>query len=251
MSLLVQRSEGILRITLDRPEKRNAITISMWNELERTLTGLDPDDSVLVLSGAGGTFSAGSDVTEFLDPSYDIAAGIESTHVAVAAVAALGIPSIAVVDGVAAGSALNLALSCDFVLASDRATFSEIFARRGLSVDTGASWILPRLIGQRRANEMLLLGDAIDAKTALEWGLITSVVASENLETGAEQLAERLRAVPRRATSGTLGLLAETWNRNLPGALSAEAENQLFVLGSPETQELVNAFTAKREEGTQ
>lgn len=245
MSLRVERSAGVLRITFDRPEKRNAITIAMWNEIEATLAEPRAEDSVVVLSGAGGTFSAGSDVTEFLDPSCDIAAGIASTHRAVAAIASLGIPSVAIVDGVAAGSALNLALACDLVIASERASFTQVFAKRGLSPDSGASWLLPRLIGQRRAAEMLMLGDPVDAATALEWGLINRVVPTEVLDAEARRLTERLCAVPRAAMSGTRMLLADTWDRDLAEALEAEAENQLQVLGSPDTKELVRAFTTK------
>lgn len=247
MSLRVDRGGEVLRITFDRPEKRNAVSIAMWTELERVLTDLDAQDGVLVLSGSGGVFSAGSDVSEFLDPACDIAAGIASTHRAVAAIAELGIPSVAVVDGVAAGSALNLALACDFVVASEEATFSEIFSRRGLSVDSGASWLVPRLVGQRRASELLLLGDTIDARTALAWGLISRVVARDALADESERLVERLRSVPRPAMSGTRRLLAATWDHSLTEALAAEAENQLAVLDSPQTQELVGAFTTKRD----
>jgi 2-(1,2-epoxy-1,2-dihydrophenyl)acetyl-CoA isomerase len=250
VSLRVERGGEVLRITFDRPEKRNAVSIAMWTELEGVLADLDPQDGVLVLAGAGGVFSAGSDVSEFLDPACDIAAGIESTHRAVAAIAGLAIPSVAVVDGVAAGSALNLALACDFVVASEEATFSEIFARRGLSVDSGASWLVPRLVGQRRASELLLLGDVVDASTALEWGLISRVVPRAELADAAELLVDRLRAVPRPAMSGTRRLLAATWGHSLTEALDAEAANQLLVLTSPQTQELVGAFTTKRGAST-
>lgn len=248
MSLRVERSDGTLRITFDRPEKRNAITIAMWFEIEQTLTDLAADDAVVVISGAGGTFSAGSDVTEFLDPSRDIAAGIASTHAAIAAIASIGIPSIAVIDGVAAGSALNLALACDLVIASDRASLVQIFAKRGLSPDSGASWLLPRLIGQRRATELLMLADPLDAATALQWGLINRVVPAADLAIEAARLVERIRAVPPTAMRGTRALLAATWDRSLSEALAAEAENQLLVLASPETEGLVTAFTTHRKD---
>lgn len=250
MSVVVTRADGVVTVTLDRPEKRNAVTIAMWAQLESALADLREDDAVLVLTGSGGTFSSGSDVSEFLDPDYDIAAGIDSTHRVVAAVAALPIPSVAVVDGIAAGSALNLALACDLVVASDRATFCEIFAQRGLSVDSGASWLVPRLVGERRARQLLLLADRLDAATALDWGLITAVVPTEQLGSEAERYAERLRAVPPAASRSIRELIAGTWSRPLSEALDAEAANQLTVLGAGRTQDLVNAFTNRRKDST-
>lgn len=248
MSVVVTREGGVVTLTLDRPEKRNAVTIAMWAQLESALADIRDDDAVLILTGSGGTFSSGSDVSEFLDPDYDIAAGIDSTHRVVAAVASLPIPSVAVVDGIAAGSALNLALACDLVVASDRATFCEIFAQRGLSVDSGASWLVPRLVGERRARQLLLLADKLDAATALEWGLITAVVPTESLQEQAQRYAERLAAVPPAASRSIRALISESWQRTLPESLSAEAERQLAVLGAGETHALITAFTDRRKD---
>ena len=102
MSVRVSRDAGVLTVLLDRPEKRNAVSIAMWATLETTLRNLDPEDEVLVVRGAGGAFSSGSDVREFSDPACDVRAGIETTHRAIESLAALAIPSIAVVDGIAA-----------------------------------------------------------------------------------------------------------------------------------------------------
>lgn len=248
MSVVTARADGVLTITLDRPEKRNAVSIRMWEQLETAVRDLEPADEVLVLRGAAGTFSSGSDVREFLDPACDIRAGIASTHRAIAALHDVGIGSIAVVEGIAAGSALSLALSCDVVLAGPQASFCAIFARRGLAVDSGTSWLLPRLVGERRARELVLLGEPVDAATALQWGLITAVAPTPELASLVADYVSRMRAIPSVTHRANKALLAATWDRTLRQALDAEMAAQLEVLGADQTREAIAAFTDRRKE---
>jgi 2-(1,2-epoxy-1,2-dihydrophenyl)acetyl-CoA isomerase len=250
MSLRAERADGILTITLDRPEKRNAVTIAMWEELERLLTAVAPEDGVIILTGAGGTFSSGSDVSEFLAQDKDIRAGIEATHRVITAVVGSPVPTLARVDGLAAGSALNLALACDLVVATPAAQFSEIFVRRGLTLDSGASWLLPRLVGDRRARWMALTGEAVGAAAALDWGLISEVVEPARLAHRVAELARHLAAIPRAASRSTRRLLGASWQRTLGEALTAEAESQLAVLDDLETRSHVARFGRAQEGGS-
>nr|WP_283095502.1 enoyl-CoA hydratase/isomerase family protein [Nocardioides alcanivorans] len=149
MTVRIDRAAGVTTITIDRPEKRNAMTDEMWAQMEGHLTSLDPggEDRVLVLTGTGGAFCGGSDVAGLLDDLPSLPGRIDVSNRCVLAVHELPIPTIAKIDGIAAGSGLNLALACDLVHVSERARFAQLFIHIGLSLDSGASWLLPRLVG--------------------------------------------------------------------------------------------------------
>ncbi|SOD71814.1 enoyl-CoA hydratase [Jatrophihabitans sp. GAS493] len=245
----VRRSGDVVTITLNRPAKRNAMTDEMWQRLELTLTELQNDTSarVVVLAGAGGAFCGGSDVTGLLDDLDALPERMRVSNRCVQAVHDLPIPTIALVDGVAAGSGVNLALACDFVLATDRAQFAQLFIRRGLSLDSGASWLLPRLVGDRRARQLALLGDALDAPTALAWGMVNEVVEPQHLATATAALVDRLCRCAPRAVAGTKALLNQAWEVPLAEALEAEITNQVTVINSPEAQASISAFRRKSD----
>lgn len=247
MSVRHELLDGVLRITLDRPEKLNAMTDEMWSTLRGVLETAEGDDAVrvVVLSGAGGAFCAGSDVGGLLGDPDALAERMRISNACVLAVHQLRVPTVAVVDGVAAGSGANLALGCDFVLASDRARFLQVFIRRGLSLDSGASWLLPRLVGHRRAVQLSLLGDDLDAATALAWGAVTAVVPTETLTEATSDLAARLAAASPAALAGTKRLLTGAWETSLAEALEAEITNQLAVIASPEATRAITDFNRR------
>ena len=177
-TLIVERSAGILTVTLNRPKRLNAAPMQMWRELTEVFTQARqrPEDRVVVVTGAGGAFCAGADLS---DP--DLEGSSQASYMRIVGDAALALhrlpqPSIAKVDGVAVGAGCNLAFGCDLVVASSEARFSEIFARRGLSLDFGGTWLLPRRVGLHKAKELAFFGDILSAAEAAEFGLVNRVV---------------------------------------------------------------------------
>ncbi|HEX5404519.1 MAG TPA: enoyl-CoA hydratase-related protein [Pseudonocardiaceae bacterium] len=241
MTVHVDRRADIVTITLDRPDKLNAMTDPMWQELDSALRDIG-SARVLVLTGAGGAFCAGSDVGGLLGADTPMGDRIRLMNRVVHRLHELPIPTVARVDGVAAGAGANLALLCDFVLASDRSRFMELFIRRALSLDSGASWLLPRLVGDRRARELAMLGDTVGAADARRYGLINRVVPVDDLDAEVDALTERLARLPAAALRGTKQLLLASWDSTLAEALEAETVNQLAVLDTPETQETITGF---------
>ena len=207
---IVEREGGLVTVTLNRPQRKNAISTAMWNELDAIVSELavTPGDRALVLKGAEGNFSAGADLSgeesngltghgpQLVLHEMRIVGGI------IGRLKGLPIPTVAAVDGVAVGVALGIALACDLVIATDRARFMEVFVKRGLALDGGTSWTLPRLVGPRRAKQMAFFGETVDAATALEWGLINEVVSPEELDATAAAWGHRLAPDrPRRSAS--------------------------------------------------
>ncbi|TDD40187.1 enoyl-CoA hydratase [Actinomadura sp. KC06] len=244
MSVDVVRDRGITEITLNRPAKRNAMTDAMWSALDEILADLD-DIRVLIVTGAGGSFCGGSDVSGLLDDPGSLPDRIAVSNRCVLAMRELPVPTIAKVGGPAAGAGANLALACDFVLAAEDAYFAQLFVHRGLSVDSGASWLLPRLVGERRARELCLLGDRVGAEAALDIGMITQVTSPSGLDAAVTDLADRLLALSPAALSGTKRMLNQTWRTTFAEALDAEAANQLQIIQTPEAHTAINAFNAR------
>ena len=169
-TLEVLRQDGIVTVTMNRPSKKNAANGTMWAELKQTFleVGSNPDDRVMVLTGAGGEFCSGADLSGGSaqpDRLHPLSSMRNITEVCMA-LARIPQPTIAKVRGVAVGAGCNMALICDLVVASDTARFSEIFAKRGLSLDFGGSWVLPRRVGMHRAKELALLAEIIGAQEA-------------------------------------------------------------------------------------
>jgi 2-(1,2-epoxy-1,2-dihydrophenyl)acetyl-CoA isomerase len=247
MTVRHELRDGVLSITLDRPEKLNAMTDEMWSTLRDLLAAAGSDDTVRVvtLAGAGGAFCAGSDVGGLLGEPDALPDRMRVSNACVLAVHRMRVPTVAVVDGIAAGSGANLALGCDFVLASDRARFLQLFIRRGLSLDSGASWLLPRLVGDRRAARLALLGDELDATTALEWGAVTSVVPEAELAGATAALVGRLVRASALALAGSKHLLRDAWDSSLADALEAEIANQVEVISSPAATAAIQAFNGR------
>jgi 2-(1,2-epoxy-1,2-dihydrophenyl)acetyl-CoA isomerase len=248
--LLVERDGGVVRLTLNRPEALNAITGPMWGRLGEIFreVATNPDDRVLVVAGAGKGFCAGVDLAHMGVPR-DTGGRLEYMRVMGRAAQALHDipkPTVAAVNGVAAGAGANLAFGCDLVIAADTARFSEIFVQRGVSIDFGGSWILPRRIGLHRAKELTFLAEVIDAAEAERIGLVNRVVAAAQLDDAVAAVTDRLLQMAPVALAQTKRLLDQSATRSLAEALDAEAAAQVVNLATDDAVEAVRAFREKR-----
>ena len=249
-TLKVDRSGGVLTITLNRPEKKNAINGAMWTELLATLrdAAVDREVRVVVLTGAGGAFCSGADLSpggrdegkHQLERMRDVADVCLALH-------HLPKPIIAKVGGVAAGAGCNMALGCDLIVASEDARFSEIFARRGLTIDFGGSWLLPRLIGLHKAKELAFFADIISAKEAEAFGLVNRVVPAGELDAFVDDWAQKLATGPPIALAQTKRLLNNSMSVTMEEALDDEGAAQTVNFGTADTAEAMAAFLGKRD----
>jgi enoyl-CoA hydratase/carnithine racemase len=253
-TLRVARDDGVVTLTLDRPQKKNAIDGRMWHELLEVFEEVTErrDDRVLVITGAGDGFCSGADLTDASGADAVTGVGGSIEQMRLVGRCALRLhelpkPTIAAVNGVAAGAGCNLALGCDLVIASAAARFSEIFSRRGLVVDFGGSWILPRLIGLHRAKELVFLADTLDAGQAAELGLVNRVVPADRLAAEVDLLARRLAAMPPVQLSVSKRLLNQSGSVTMAEALESEAVAQSLMFRSADTAEALLAFAQKRE----
>ena len=248
-TLLVTRPhEAVLEVTLNRPAKKNAINAEMWAELSEVLRHARDERSVrvLVLGGAGGAFCSGADLSGTNLSGSDTLTRMRSINEVALLLHNLPKPTIAKVSGIAAGAGCNMALGCDIIIASTSARFSEIFVRRGLSVDFGGSFLLPRLIGMHKAKELALTGEIIDAARAEEIGLVNRVVAEAELDGVVAEMAERLADGPPIAMGLTKALLNESLGRSMEEALEAEAMSQTINGRTADAREAISAFLEKR-----
>jgi 2-(1,2-epoxy-1,2-dihydrophenyl)acetyl-CoA isomerase len=249
-TLVVGREAGVVTITLDRPEKKNAINGAMWEELLATFQEIASSsaDRCVVITGSGGAFCSGADLSDGGgdDRPHQLAA-MRAVNRVCLALHDLPQPTIAKVGGVAAGAGANLAFGCDLVVASEDARFSEIFARRGLSVDFGGTWLLPRLIGLHRAKELAFFADIISAKEANELGLVNRLVPAAQLDDFVDEWARRLSAGAPIAVAQTKQMLNRAFEVTLEQALEAEGWAQTVNFGTQDTAEAITAFLEKRD----
>ncbi len=253
MSWLLTTDDGEIRtLTFDRPERKNAVPPEGWVVLRDAFIDFEKSEArVLIVTGAGGEFCAGAD----LDRSRS-AMGESVTHrhrrmknvgEAASTLHRTNKPTIAAVDGVAVGAGMNLALGCDVVIASTRARFSEIFVRRGLTVDFGGTWLLPRIVGLQRAKELALSGRIVEAEEALAIGLVVELVPSDQLADRAQNMAQGfLEGAPIAQMFAKQGLDA-SFESSFAESLSWEGQSQAIAMGTADVQEGMAAFLEKRE----
>ena len=252
-TILVEREGGVVSITLNRPEKKNAGNGQLWRELRAALSELayERDARVLVLTGAGGAFSSGADITDpnglSGDPEDTGLVRMRFMHEAMLALHEFPKPTIAKIRGVATGAGLSLALGCDLTVASDGARLSGIFHRRALSVDGGASWLLPRLVGLHKAKEIVYFAEMYGAEEAASMGLINRVVPDAELDAFVEDWARRLAEGPTVAFSMTKKLLDGSASVTMAQALEDEARCQVVNFYTDDTGEALSAFAEKRQ----
>jgi enoyl-CoA hydratase/carnithine racemase len=245
--LLTSDRDGVRTLTLNRPERKNALNAQLWVELADALRAAkrDHDLRALVLTGAGGAFCSGADigVPEDVHPRYKLD---RLTDVALT-LHELAVPTIAKVTGIAVGAGWNLALGCDLVVATPESRFCQIFAKRGLSVDLGGSWLLPKLVGLQQAKRLVLLADMIDAEEAHALGLVTWVKPADEVDAFVDELAGRLAAGPPYALAQSKALLNDGANATLREALANEARAQPGNFATADSREAYAAFAAKRD----
>ena len=254
-------SEGaVTTVTIDRPRRKNACTPDMWAALRHGFRGIAESQArVVVLTGAGGDFCAGADV----GPSDNEPAGGDQAggdqpprhrmdHMRDIADTVMAIhdcprPVIAKVDGVAVGAGFGLALAADMVWCSERARFSLIFAKRGLSLDFGTSWLLPKRVGLHEAKRLAFTADIIGAARAAELGIVNEVVPADELDNTVDELAAAIAAGPPIALAGSKRYLNNASNISLFQALEAEALGQGVNFATRDTKEAMRAFIEKRD----
>ncbi|WP_295524961.1 enoyl-CoA hydratase-related protein [uncultured Pseudacidovorax sp.] len=248
--LLLSREGAVAILRFNRPRTVNAIDVPMAQAFLAAVRGLaaDPGVRALLLCGEGKGFMAGGDLGVLsADPQGGAAALIGPLHEALQLLATLDLPVVAQVHGVAAGAGLSLMLQADFVLAAKGTRFNLAYVNIGASCDVGASWALPRWVGLRRALEIALLGDMLDAEAAERMGLINRVVEPDALPAEALALAQRLAAGPTRALGQLRRLLRGSVERDLPAQLAAEEAAFQACAATADFREGVDAFFARRK----
>ncbi|GIW44593.1 MAG: 1,2-epoxyphenylacetyl-CoA isomerase [Candidatus Binatia bacterium] len=240
-------------VTLNRPEQRNAVNATMREELIRVLSNAQTDAEIraLVLTGAGKGFCTGADLSGSRGqgpqgPGATRMVMKGSSQRLIRTLWELEKPVVCAVNGVAAGLGAHLAFASDFVIASSEARFIEIFVRRGLCVDAGGAFLLPRLIGLQRAKELVFFGDELSAEEAHRWGLVSRVVQPSDLERTAREWAERLAKGPTLALGFSKRLLHRSLDGDLETCLEEEGLAQAIVAQSEDLREGVQAFLERR-----
>jgi enoyl-CoA hydratase/carnithine racemase len=248
-------ADGVAQLAFDRPERLNALTFEVYADL-RDLLGELPqrgDVRVLVITGRGRAFCSGGDVHAIIRPLLELdgKARLEFTRMTGAVVQRMRecpLPIVAAVNGVAAGAGAVIALAADLRIVARSASFAFLFTKVGLAgADMGSAYLLPRLVGLGRATELLLLGDTVDAETALRYGLATRVVDDERLADEARALAEQIAKGPGLAYASTKALLTRELDLDLASAIELEAQTQAALLGSRDHREFYASFVEKRE----
>ena len=250
--------DHVARVTLDRPEAKNALSVQMRDDLVAALrrARADTDVRALLITGTGDAFCAGMDlgastVARAGAEGFDTRSTSEALRVGVQAMIRelweLDKPTVAAVNGTAVGPGAHLALACDFVLVHERTRFLWSFARWGLVVDAGGAYLLPRLVGLPRAKAMVLLGDGATGEDAVRDGLAYRCVPSDELDATAHELAARLAAGPTRSLGLSKRLLNRTFETDLAAALDLEGAYQSLATTSGDLAEGMAAFREKRD----
>jgi 2-(1,2-epoxy-1,2-dihydrophenyl)acetyl-CoA isomerase len=249
--ILFKKEGAIATISFNDPEKLNPMSIQMAEETRFALEECGRDEGIraVILTGAGRAFSAGGDLREIGKKTspLNFRDGIARTFKSVMAIVDLEKPVIAAVPGPAVGVACNMALACDIIVASEEASFSEIFVRVGLIPDGGAHFLLPRIVGLAKAKELIYTGKIIPAKEAEALGLVNQVVPPDKLQETAMEWANRLGKGPTRAIGMAKKLLNLTFQTSLADIIEMETEMQTLLHETEDHKEGVAAFFEKRK----
>ena len=246
--------DGVATITLNRPERLNALTFEVYRELTDLFAELRDETAVrvVVITGAGRAFCSGGDVHDIIGELFKrdmegLLAFTRMTCELVANIRALHKPVIASLNGTTAGAGACIALASDIRIAAEEAKIAFLFVKVGLSgADMGAAYLLPRVVGLAKATELLYTGDFISAQEAERIGLYNRVVPGSQLKAATQELAERLAQGPAFALAKTKELLDREAHMNLEAALECEAQAQAICMQHPDYREAYEAFVAKR-----
>lgn len=244
-------SEGIARLTFNRPDRLNALDVETAENFEHCIERVVADDSInaLIMRGAGRSFLAGGDLSEFNDSNDpgDVARRlIPPFHRGLARLAASPVISIVAAQGAVAGAGLSVVLGADLAVGADDASFNLAYAKIGASPDGGSTWALPRVVGLHRAMEIALLSDTITAPEAQALGILNRTVPADKLDAAAEDIALRLVAGSREAQGRTKALLRASLRNTLSDQLEAEAKHFEACAKTPYFRSAVRGFFAKR-----
>lgn len=245
----LERDGYIATVTLDNPGRRNACSMGMWLAIRDTFSGLATTDTrVIVLTGANGDFCSGADLSGGGDQGWEgnKVNAMRRLAGAVTAVHECPIPVIAKVDGVAVGAGFGLAMAADMLFCSERARFSAIFAKLGLSLDFGTSWFLAQRVGVHRAKEIALTAEMMNAARADQLGFINGVAPTDQLDAKVAEVADRIAAGPPIALSITKRMLTNAANTSLASALETETLAQNVNVGTADMAEAMMAYHEKR-----
>ncbi len=243
-NVVVTNSGGVLEVRFNRPEKKNALTRDMYESVSAAFERADADPAmrVVLLTGTGDTFTSGNDVKDFQGTNNAPRGGSRFLP----AISSLQKPLIAAVNGAAIGVGTTMLMHCDLIVASCSARFVMPFTSLGLVPEAASSLLVPRLLGHQRASALLLLGEPLDAATALEWGLVNRVVDDAALMDTAREMARRLAALPPQAVRLTKRLIKHGMP-DVAGRIQEEIGLFTERLASPEAQEAFAAFIEKRK----
>ena len=251
-SIITNINNGVATLTLNRPEVFNSFNREMALLLQKQLDafGENPEIRAIVITGSGKAFCAGQDLKEVTTPSLH--PGFkkileEHYNPIIERIRAINKPIIAAVNGVAAGAGANIALACDIVVASEKASFIQAFSKIGLVPDSGGSFYLPRLIGFQRASALMLLGDKVAAQQARELGMVYKVFEPATFQQQALDLAQEMAQMPTKALGLTKQLLNASFNNTLDQQLTLESILQIQAANSNDYKEGVTAFVEKRK----
>lgn len=251
-TLLFEQHESVAKITLNRPDAANAINLAMARDLMSAAIRCDEDPSVraVLITATGKMFCAGGDIQSFGEAGDAIGTLVKEItahlHAAISRFARMDAPVITAVNGAAAGAGFSLAIAADLALAAESARFTVAYTALGGSPDGSSSFFLPRLVGLRRAQELILTNRRLSAAEAAEWGLITRTVADEELDAESEKLAAKLAQGPTLAHGVVKKLLAGSFDQSLETQMELEARGLAETLNSPDGREGVDAFLNKR-----
>jgi enoyl-CoA hydratase/carnithine racemase len=247
MEILTSKQAGILRITFNRPDKKNSITSAMYQSLADALKDARADRSVRVvlLSGSADLFTAGNDLADFMNnppggadaPVFQFLENISRCEK----------PIVAAVGGIAIGVGTTMLLHCDFVYAAENARFSLPFTSLGLVPEAASSYLLPQIAGHHKAAELLLLGEPFDAAKAKDAGFITAIVPAADLLATAEKTAQKIAALPGKSVRATKALLKRAHAGNIAAQMGEESTQFRAMLTEPAAREAFAAFFAKRK----
>lgn len=249
--LITEIDNGVLYITLNRPDKYNSGTQEMAFAFHKALDKARDNDDVraVYITGAGKAFCAGQDLGEIVDPNGPELPSIVKDHYnpTVERIRKLNKPVVAAVNGVAAGAGANIALACDVVVASEGASFIQAFSKIGLIPDSGGTYTLPRLIGLQRASALMMLGDKVSAADALQMGMLYKVFPIDTFVEESRKIVQKLAKMPTKALGMTKILLNESIKNSLKQQLELEGRYQELASHTEDYKEGVDAFLEKRK----
>jgi 2-(1,2-epoxy-1,2-dihydrophenyl)acetyl-CoA isomerase len=251
MNILLEIKKQYAIITLNRPDVLNSFNREMSMEMQQALDQCEQDSNIraILITGAGRAFCAGQDLAEAISetgPSIDTIVR-EHYNPIIQRIRSIEKPIVCAVNGVAAGAGANIALCCDIVLASDKASFIQSFSNIGLIPDSGGTFFLPRLVGLQRATAMMFLAEKVSAEKALEYGMIYQMLDAELLLVEAENLAERLSNMPTKGLGLTKRALNLSVFNSLEDQLDVEEDFQTQASKTYDNKEGINAFLEKRK----